>query len=89
MEYIGCYSDKGTTKLMIPSGPDASKSSSVYVSGDFGISPWGSSNFPDKTAKWIWYTQNSQIDAPNNSGVPITLFYMYNYTGNSYINAFL
>jgi hypothetical protein len=37
----------------------------VYIQGNYGISPWGTNSlFPDKTAKWIWYTVNSNTNAP-------------------------
>ena len=53
----------------------------VYTQGNYGISPWGTNpSFPDKTAKWIWYTANSNIIAPVNltNSIPIQYIYINN-----------
>ena len=84
--YIGCFGD-GSNRAMTASGPDMGKYNNVYVCGAFGIGPWGSSNFPDPTAQWIWYTPNAQNNAPDNTNAPVNFIYQYNYGGNSYITA--
>ena len=56
----------------------------IYVIGNYGIAPWGttwgniwgSTNFPDKTAQWIWYSLFANSNAPNNSN-PITIQYIW------------
>jgi hypothetical protein len=59
----------------------------VYVIGDYGIKPWGkNNNFPDSFAKWIWYTDKSNINSPNNIKTPITIQYIYSNKTNNYIN---
>lgn len=55
----------------------------VYVIGNYGIAPWGSTNFPDKTAQWIWYSPLANSNAPNNSNEePTTIQYIWNNTTN-------
>ena len=68
-----------------------SSSVSVYVIGTYGIAPWGSTtNFPDKTAQWIWYSPLSNINAPINKDIdPITIQYIWNNTSSVQINATL
>jgi hypothetical protein len=58
----------------------------VYELGNYGIAPWGSSwgntvGFNDTTAKWIWYTPNANVSAPNNKGSPVNI--QYTYTNNT------
>jgi len=54
----------------------------VFVIGNYGIAPWASNNlFPDKTGQWIWYSCNSNSNAPTDSS-PVTIQYLYtNNTG--------
>jgi hypothetical protein len=53
-------------------------SASVYVLGNYGIAPWGTNTkFIDNTAQWIWYSQEANKDAPNNSNSPMTIQYVY------------
>lgn len=86
--YISCYKDNATNPSLTMSGPNISNYNSVFVCGLVGIGPWNNNgNFPDPTANWIWYTQNSQINAPYNVGAPLTLLYDFVYSGNSYIEA--
>ena len=85
--YAGCYKNSTTSPSMIVSGPNMQSFSPVYVCGPFGIGPWGSSNFPDKTAQWIWYTKNAQLSAPANFFSSITLIYEYIYSGTTFLNA--
>ena len=55
----------------------------VYVTGNYGIAPWGSTNFPDKTAQWIWYSPMANTNAPNNSNSePMIIQYIWNNTTN-------
>lgn len=49
----------------------------IFVIGNYGIAPWGNTNFPDKTAQWIWYSPLSNINSPNNSNIPMTLQYIW------------
>jgi hypothetical protein len=50
----------------------------VYVLGEYGIAPWGKNiNFPNNTAKWIWYSEKANINAPNNSDTPMSIQYVY------------
>jgi hypothetical protein len=84
--YVGCYIDSSTNPAMTMSGPNLSgpNFAPVYVAGTVGIGPWGGGGvFPDSTAQWIWYTADSQNNAPTIS-MPITLIYEYNYTGTNY-----
>ena len=53
----------------------------VFIAGNYGIAPWGSTDYPDKTAQWIWYSPKSNTNAPNNStGEPITIQYIWSNT---------
>jgi hypothetical protein len=61
----------------------------VFVSGNYGIAPWGTNNFPDATAKWIWYTEKSNIITLNNTSSPITIQYVYSNNTNTKISCFL
>ena len=87
--YIGCYNDNlnpsFSGRAMEPSGPIFSSFSPVYVLGSYNMGPWSSVNFIDKTASWIWFSQNAQVDAPANSGS--TLVSTFNYSGSSFLNA--
>ena len=58
----------------------------VYLCGLVGTNVWGPcSDFPDRTASWIWYTPNSAAGAPvTEVAVPMT--YNFNYTGSTYVN---
>lgn len=50
----------------------------IYVLGNYGIAPWSKNdNFPDVLAKWIWYSQEANSDAPNNTNLPMTIQYVY------------
>jgi hypothetical protein len=50
----------------------------VYVVGNYGIAPWGTKNYPDKTAQWIWYTPLANTNAPNNSSTDgMTIEYIW------------
>ena len=60
----------------------------IYVIGNYGIAPWGSINFPDKTAQWIWYTPMANTNAPSNTE-PITIQYIYSNTTDIPINGIL
>lgn len=88
--YLGCYKDDPSARAMIMSGPDLTKYSPVFVCGQNGSAPWGTTeSFGDPYASWIWYTANAQNGAPVNTGAPVTLIYNFNYTGTSYIKATL
>jgi len=87
--YLGCYKDDAA-RAMTMSGPDLSSYSPVFLCGQNGSAPWGNTeSFGDPYANWIWYTENAQNGAPNNSGAPVTLIYNFNYTGTSYLNVTL
>ena len=50
----------------------------VYVLGNYGIPPWKINElFPDKTAKWIWYSIQANVNAFNNMTSPRTIQYLY------------
>jgi hypothetical protein len=50
----------------------------VFVIGNYGIAPWGSKNYPDKTAQWIWYAPMSNTNSPNNSNTQgMTIEYIW------------
>jgi hypothetical protein len=78
--YIGCYGDE-PTRAMLTTGMTDVGYSSVYVAGPFGIGPWGSSDYIDTTANWIWYTDDSASNAPTNT-TPVLILYLYDYTCN-------
>ncbi len=62
----------------------------VYIIGNYGIAPWGmNTNFPDLTAKWIWYSEKSNIKSPNNQSSPITIQYIYSNKSNNVIDGIL
>jgi len=79
--YLGCYKD-GNTRAMSSTG-DLSTNNGiylpVYIAGAFGDSPWGTSNYPDTTASWIWYTENAASDAPYITE-PVYFLYVFDYT---------
>lgn len=60
----------------------------VFVVADYGQAPWGSTNFPDKTAQWIWYSSMSNFNAPTNL-IPVKIQYIWNNTSNIPINGTL
>ena len=61
----------------------------IYVIANYGNAPWGSTNFPDKTAQWIWYSPMSNSNAPNNTNNPMTIQYIWNNTSNIQIEGTL
>uniref|UniRef100_A0A6C0AZY9 Uncharacterized protein n=1 Tax=viral metagenome TaxID=1070528 RepID=A0A6C0AZY9_9ZZZZ len=86
--FLGCYNDNSSNRAMIVNGPELSTFSPVYAAGPFNMGPWNvSSSFPDPNAQWIWYTADFQTNAPNNTGSPMTLINIFNYTGTGYMNA--
>jgi len=88
--YRGCYYNAGSSgPSMEDSGIPMQNYTPVYSLGTLGIGPWGSGNFPDKSAQWIWYSSGAQNGAPVNVGSPMTFIYKYNYKGTNYINATL
>ena len=54
-----------------------SKAERVFVLGDMGISPWGSSSeeYFKQEAKWIWNTPTARISAVTNIKIPFTYEY--------------
>jgi len=60
----------------------------VYTVGNYGIGPWGTVNFPDRTSQWIWYTPMSNINSPTNTE-PVLIQYIYLNTSNNPINGTL
>lgn len=54
----------------------------VYVIGNYGMAPWGSTNYPDRTAQWIWYSPFANSNAPNNTKNPMTIQYTWTNTTN-------
>lgn len=83
--YLGCFLDDASNHAMTINGPDISTFSSVYSMGPYNMSPWNASTFPDGNAQWIWYTSNFQSGAPINTGAPMTLINVFNYTGTDYV----
>lgn len=83
-KYIGPFLDKDApNQAMIPSGPVMDSLPYVYSAGRIdSTQTWGNhSNFPDPNAEWIWYTANSQNNAPNNANNPVTLIYYFKGNG--------
>ena len=58
----------------------------IYKLGNFDMGPWNITNFPDPTAKWIWYVENANTSAPSNDSPIIFQYYFQNKT-NSIIRA--
>jgi len=86
--YTGCYKDNTNTPAMTQATTNTSGTSNVFVSCGVNAGPWGSlTSFPDQSAVWIWYTANSQSNAPENPGNPVYLMYEYNNISTQPMNA--
>ena len=47
----------------------------VYILGDVGMQPWGECpGFKNQSAKWIWYTQNANINAPSGGKIFVYIY---------------
>jgi len=83
--YIGCYKDY-SSRAMGTTGTIGGIFQNVYIAGKFGVSGWGSSDYIDPEAYWIWNTPNAASDAAinlsNNIGTPILFLGIYNYNCN-------
>lgn len=82
--YLGCYKDDATSRAMSASGPVLSNMPSAYFTASYNGGPWGTWAFVDKSAKWIWYTNNAASNAPTNSGSPVTLLTSFNNSNAGY-----
>jgi hypothetical protein len=82
MKYFGYYTDTTiektdeTNQAML----DKLVYQPVFFAGNSGDGPWGV-DFIDKSAQWLWYTQNAQADAPINENKEELIF--GSYTGPS------
>ena len=84
--YMGCYKDDQDRAMSSTGEIDENNYTGVYkpvfIAGNFGCSPWGSSDYIDSTAQWIWYTENAAYDAPTNNTAPVLFVYPFNYNCN-------
>jgi len=79
MKYFGYYTDTTIEKTDEANQAMLDKLvyQPVYFAGNSGDGPWGV-DFIDKTAQWLWYTQNAQADAPINENKAVLIFGVYN-----------
>jgi hypothetical protein len=89
--YLGCYTDNPSSHTMTPTGIITNNNDiyqQAFFAGDYGTSPWGSNQdqpFPGaNTSKWIWYTQDAQYDAPDNTNAPVLFIGQYVYDGSAF-----
>ena len=60
----------------------------IYVLGNYGMAPWGTASFPDKTAQWIWSSLFANTNALKNTE-SIKIQYIYNNTTGVPLNGVL